>query len=68
MLIENWKKCWKMFSVQAMTIGVAMSSTYGAMFDQLKETIPPSIMAFITATIFAIGIIARIKKQELNDK
>lgn len=67
MLIHNWKKCWKLFSVQAMTIGLAISSTYGMMYEQLKDTIPPSCMAIITACVFLIGIFARIKKQGGND-
>lgn len=63
MLIENWKKAWKFFSVQAMGFGVAMSTTYGLMYDQLKDTIPAEQMAIVTAVVFVVGILGRLKKQ-----
>jgi hypothetical protein len=63
-LIDEWKQCWKWFSVQANTIGAAVSSTYAVMYPQLKGTIPPSYMFGITAAIFVAGVIGRLVKQK----
>lgn len=63
-LIPEWRKAWRMFSVQAQAIGVALCAGYVQMYDQLKETFPPAWMAGITACIFAVGIVGRVVKQE----
>ncbi|MBV8060452.1 MAG: hypothetical protein JO253_02860, partial [Alphaproteobacteria bacterium] len=49
MLIDEWKKAYKLLSVQANAIGTAMAAGYASMYEQLKETIPPQWMAGITA-------------------
>lgn len=63
-LIPEWRRAWRMFSVQAQAIGVALCASYVQMYDQLKETIPPAWMAGLTACIFAIGIVGRVVKQD----
>lgn len=63
-LIPEWRKAWRMFSVQAQAIGVALCATYVQMYDQLKETFPPAWMAGLTAAIFAVGILGRVIKQD----
>lgn len=63
-LIPEWRKAWRMFSVQAQAIGVALCAGYVQMYDQLKETFPPAWMAGLTAVIFAVGIVGRVVKQE----
>lgn len=62
-LIHNWKEAWKMLSVQANTVGIALAAQYAAMYDQMKELFPPKVMMMVVAIMFAIGIIARITKQ-----
>lgn len=63
-LIEDWKQCWKFLSVQANTIGAAIAATYGMMFDHLKDTIPPTLMAMITMAVFILGIVGRVISQK----
>ena len=67
-LISNWQDCWRWFSVQANSIGIAISSTYAIMYDQLKETIPANYMAAATAIVFLLGIIGRIANQTKVEK
>lgn len=67
MLIEDWRKAYKFLSVQANIIGGAMSTTYGMMYEQLKETIPPQYMAMITGAVFAAGIVLRVISQVPKD-
>lgn len=62
-LIEEWKECWKWFSVQANVIGGSISVGYAAMYEQLKDTIPAPYMAGITAAVFVLGIVGRLANQ-----
>jgi len=64
MLIDEWKKAYKLLSVQANAIGTAMAAGYASMYEQLKETIPPQWMAGITAAVFAAGIVCRLISQQ----
>lgn len=70
-LIPDWKKAVKLFSVQANAIGAALASTYGLMYPQLRESIPPQWMAGITSAVFIAGIVCRVISQqpkETNDQ
>ena len=68
MLIDEWRSAWKYVSVQANGVGIAISSTYGLLYEQLKETFPPKFMAGITALVFIAGIIGRLVSQTPKDK
>jgi len=63
-LIPDWKKAAKFFSVQANAIGAALASTYGLMYPQLRESVPPQWMAGITAAVFVAGIVCRVISQQ----
>ena len=64
MLIEDWRKAYRYLSVQANGVGMAIAATYGAMYDQLKETFPPQWMAAVTGGVFLTGIILRVVAQK----
>ena len=66
-LIDNWKAAWRLLSVQANTIGIAVSGTYMGLYDQLKDTFPPKIMAAVTGAVFLFGIIGRLVSQTPKD-
>lgn len=66
-LITNWRKAWKFLSVQLMVLGSAMSSAYATMYEQMKSTIDPKMMAMITAGVFIAGIVGRVVSQGLDD-
>lgn len=63
-LIPEWRKAWRMVSMQAQAIGLALCATYAQMYDQLKEAFPPMWMACITGAIFAFGMFGRLVKQD----
>lgn len=63
-LIPDWHNAVKLFSVQANAIGAALASTYGLMYPQLRESIPPQWMAGITAAVFVAGIVCRVISQQ----
>ena len=62
-LIDEWRGALKLFSVQVNMLGVAMMTSYGAMYEQLKETIPPHIMAWISGGMFTVSTIVRLISQ-----
>lgn len=66
-LIKDWKKAYRFLSVQMMAVGTAISSTYAALYDNLKDVFDPKIMAGITAAVFIMGIIGRVKSQGIED-
>jgi len=66
-LIDDWKSCLRLFSVQANTIGLAMTAAYSAMYEQLKDNFPPKIMAAVTAAVFVLGIVGRLVSQTPKD-
>jgi sorbitol-specific phosphotransferase system component IIBC len=66
-LITNWRKCWKFLSVQLMAVGSGISATYATMYQQLKDTIDPKMMAMITAGVFVAGILGRVISQGLDN-
>lgn len=67
-LIEDWKSAWKFISVQANALGIAMSSTYAIMYDQLKDTMPPKYMVMVTGAVFVAGIVGRVISQTKPDE
>ena len=67
-LIPNWKKSWKLFSVQIGVVGMAVASQYGLMYEHLKTHVSPQTMAFIVAGVFALGVLVRIIKQGKDDE
>lgn len=66
-LIDDWENCWKFLSVQAQAIGVAITTTYAAMYSELKDTLPPKWMLAIVGAVFALGIAGRLISQEKKD-
>lgn len=66
-LIDEWKSCMRFFSVQANTVGIAMSATYGSFYEQLKDNLPPKYMAMLTAAVFVLGIVGRVISQTPKD-
>lgn len=66
-LIENWKSSLRLFSIQANGLGIAVTATYGALYDELKGNLPPKWMAILTAGIFILGIVGRLVSQSPKD-
>jgi hypothetical protein len=56
-LIKNWKKAWKLASVQLSVLASGAILAYGTMYEQLKETIPPGYLSVLTIAIFIVRII-----------
>lgn len=63
-LIDEWRTAWKFLSVQANVLGGAMASAYATFYPQLKDTISPAAMGYLTGAVFALGVIGRVISQQ----
>lgn len=63
MVIENWRKWWQLFSVQALAVAGAIPLIWSQLPDDLKANIPATWMGGISAVVAVCGIIGRMVKQ-----
>ena len=62
-LVENWKQCWKWFSIHALLIAGVLPTVWATLPPDLKAYIPPSIMGLITAVVAVSGVVGRLTDQ-----
>jgi hypothetical protein len=62
-LIDNWRKAYRMISVQAMVIATAIQGTWVLVPEDLKTSIPPTVVQWITMGLLAFGIFGRLIDQ-----
>lgn len=62
-LIPQWKRCLRMFSVQAMTLAGAMQGAWVAIPGDLKASISDDWMRYITIALMVAGVIGRLVVQ-----
>jgi hypothetical protein len=63
-LIENWRTCWRMLSVQAMTLAGAIQGAWLFIPEDMKASIPPNVVQWLTMALLALGVAGRLVKQE----
>lgn len=62
-LVDDAKKAWSWFSVQAMAWAIAIQGAWEFVPDDLKAGIPPKLVTFVTMTLLVLGIAGRLVKQ-----
>lgn len=63
-LIDNANKAWRMLSMQAMTGALAVQSAWGMVPEDMKGSIPPNVVMYLTMGLVALGIVGRLVKQD----
>jgi hypothetical protein len=63
-LISEAKQAWRMFSVQANTLNIAILGAWQVMPDDLKMELPKGIIYYISMSLLAAGIGGRLVKQD----
>lgn len=63
-LVDNWKKCYKWFSVQAMSISAAALGTWEVLPDAFKKTFDKQTVTYLACALLVLGIIGRLVDQE----
>lgn len=62
-LIPNWRRAWRMFSVQAQALAMAVLGGWQALPDDLRASIPPWAVVTIATGLLLAGIVGRLIDQ-----
>jgi hypothetical protein len=62
-LIANWRKAYRMLSIQAMAFATAIQGAWMFLPDDMKATIPPTVVQWVTMGLLAFGIVGRLVDQ-----
>lgn len=62
-LVEDWRKAWRWFSVNAMVLAAAIQGTWLQLPDDMKATLPPHLVSYSTIALLVLGVLGRILKQ-----
>lgn len=67
-LVDDARKAWRWFSVQAMFWAGAVQGAWAAFGDDLKQNVPHWLVTTLTLGLLAAGIGGRLVKQPAKDK
>ncbi len=67
-LIDNARQAWRFFSVQAMTLALAVQGAWVALPRDMVATIPEPVVTVVTMVLLALGVFGRLIKQDLPQK
>ena len=62
-LIPEWRRAWRMLSVQAMTAAGVLQVAWATDAEAVKAILPPSWVPWVTAGLLVFGIYGRLVKQ-----
>ena len=63
-LIDNWKRAHRMLSVQAMALAVAIQGVWPTIPDDLKASLPPYLVHWVSIALLVAGIVGRLVSQD----
>jgi hypothetical protein len=63
-IVPHWKNFWKAFSVQAMTISLAIQGAWTQMPPDMKAGIPDSLVKWVAMGVLGLGIAGWFVKQK----
>lgn len=62
-LIANWKKAWRMLSVQAMALAGAVQGAWMFIPDGMRSSIPANVVQGVTIALLVLGVVGRLVDQ-----
>lgn len=62
-LIPNWRRAWRMFSVQAQALAFAVLGGWQAMPDELRAAVPAWAVLAVAMVLLVAGIVGRLIQQ-----
>lgn len=62
-LVDDARRAWRWFSVQAMALAVAGQVAWANMPGDLKASVPPNLVTYGTIGLLVLGILGRLVKQ-----
>lgn len=61
--IPQWKRCWRMFSVQAMVVAGAIQGAWVALPPEMKASVSDDGLCYITIALMVFGVLGRLVAQ-----
>lgn len=62
-LVDDWKRAWRWFSMQAMASAGAVQVGWVSLPDDMRRSIPASWVSALTMLLLVAGIAGRLVKQ-----
>jgi hypothetical protein len=62
-LIPEARKAWRMFSVQAQAVALAVLGAWQVMPEDLKTNLPQSLVYWLSMGLMVLGIVGRLIDQ-----
>lgn len=62
-LIPEWRKAWRMFSVQSMAVAAAIQGAWPMVPDDLKANLPQALVNWVSVALLVLGIAGRLVDQ-----
>lgn len=63
-LIDNWRKAWRMASVQCMTAAAAVQGAWTSIPDDMRTAVPAGLVHWLTLALLVLGIAGRLIQQD----
>lgn len=63
-LVEDWRKAWRWFSVNAMIVAAAIQGALLQIPDDMKTHIPEALVSGSTIALLILGVVGRLIKQD----
>jgi hypothetical protein len=62
-LIPEARRAWRMFSVQAQAVALAVLGAWQVMPEDLKTNLPQSLVYWLSMSLMVLGIVGRLIDQ-----
>ncbi len=62
-IVPNWRDCWRWTSVRCMVAAAAVQGSWLEIPADMKSSIPPAVVSFITLGLLALGTAGRFVDQ-----
>lgn len=62
-LIEDWRNARRWFSVNAMLLAAAIQGAWLQIPEDMKASIPPQLVQYVTIALLVFGVVGRLIKQ-----
>lgn len=66
-LVDDAKRAWRWLSMQCMGAALALQLTWDSIPPELKASIPPRTLTYITVGLLVLGLGGRLVKQTKDD-
>lgn len=63
-LVPNWKRAFRMVSIQAMGAAAAIQGAWVFVPEDMKASLPPDLVRWVTVALLVVGIFGRLVQQK----